>query len=48
MAEIQSEIMHVSLVSSQKVLMSDEQLRYSRNWRGNEEINPSGNGVEFL
>lgn len=48
MAEIQSKIMHVSLVSSQKVLMSDKPLRYSRNWRGNEEINPSRNGVEFL
>ena len=39
--------MHGSFVSSQKISISDEQLRDVRNRGGNEEINPSRNVVEF-
>lgn len=47
MAELQSKIMHGSLVSSRKISVSGEPLRNVRNRRGNEEIIPSRNVVDF-
>lgn len=48
MVEIQGKILHVSLVTLEKISISDEQDRNSRNWLGNElDINPSRNVVAF-
>lgn len=46
--EIRGEILHESLVTLQKISISDEQVRNARNWRRNEvDINPSRNAVAF-